>query len=305
MSTIKSSAENLTLNADGANNDIKFQSNGSEVASLDQAGVFTATSFSGGGSTPSIVDGGNATAINIDSSENVGIGHPLSQHQQRLVVKKTAAITSLGGGGGINIVNEQGAGNFANLRFTGSNQNCYLGYRDGANDQDRRFSIGVGADAEHFSFSQAGLKFNGDTAEANGLDDYEAGTWTPTLTCSTSGSYNLDGGANLLAYTKVGRVVHIQGHIGIASESSPNGNLRLSLPFTSFNSTDDTDYSMGNLTIGNHGGNMPSNINLFVPNNIAYGYPWGVNNDGSTFYVNHTHVDTSFQIAVSMTYIAA
>ena len=45
MSTIKSSAENLTLNADGANNDIKFQSNGSEVASIDQAGVMTATSF--------------------------------------------------------------------------------------------------------------------------------------------------------------------------------------------------------------------------------------------------------------------
>ena len=41
MSTVKSSAENLTLNADGANNDIKFQSNGSEVAALDQAGNLT------------------------------------------------------------------------------------------------------------------------------------------------------------------------------------------------------------------------------------------------------------------------
>jgi hypothetical protein len=49
MSTIKSSAENLTLNADGANNDIKFQSNGSEVASIDQAGLLTATSFAGSG----------------------------------------------------------------------------------------------------------------------------------------------------------------------------------------------------------------------------------------------------------------
>ena len=29
MSTIKSSAENLTLNADGANNDVIIQSNGS------------------------------------------------------------------------------------------------------------------------------------------------------------------------------------------------------------------------------------------------------------------------------------
>jgi len=47
MSTIKSSAENLTLNADGANNDIKFQSNGSEVAQIDQGGVISST----GGST--------------------------------------------------------------------------------------------------------------------------------------------------------------------------------------------------------------------------------------------------------------
>ena len=42
MSTIKSSAENLTLNADGANNDIKFQSNGVEKASIDQDGKITA-----------------------------------------------------------------------------------------------------------------------------------------------------------------------------------------------------------------------------------------------------------------------
>lgn len=49
MSTIKSSAEHLTLNADGSGNDIKFQSNGSEVASISDGGVVTATSFSGSG----------------------------------------------------------------------------------------------------------------------------------------------------------------------------------------------------------------------------------------------------------------
>ena len=49
MSTIKSSAEHLTLNADGSGNDIKFQSNGSEVASISDGGVVTATSFAGSG----------------------------------------------------------------------------------------------------------------------------------------------------------------------------------------------------------------------------------------------------------------
>ncbi len=51
MSTIKSSSEDLTLNADGLGKDIKFQSNGVEKASLTDAGVFTATSFAGSGAS--------------------------------------------------------------------------------------------------------------------------------------------------------------------------------------------------------------------------------------------------------------
>jgi len=41
VSTLKSSAEHLTLNADGSGNDIKFQSNATEVAAIDQAGNLT------------------------------------------------------------------------------------------------------------------------------------------------------------------------------------------------------------------------------------------------------------------------
>ena len=51
MSTLKSSAENLTLNADGSGTDIIFQSNGSNVATLDQAGLLTATTFAGSGAS--------------------------------------------------------------------------------------------------------------------------------------------------------------------------------------------------------------------------------------------------------------
>jgi len=41
MSTLKSSAEHLTLNADGSGNDIKFQSNATQVAAIDQSGNLT------------------------------------------------------------------------------------------------------------------------------------------------------------------------------------------------------------------------------------------------------------------------
>ena len=51
MSTIKSSAEDLPLNADGSGNDIILQSNGSNVGTLTAEGVLTATSFAGSGAS--------------------------------------------------------------------------------------------------------------------------------------------------------------------------------------------------------------------------------------------------------------
>jgi hypothetical protein len=56
MSTIKSSTEHLTLNADGVGKDIKFQANGVEKASISSAGVMTATSFAGDGSNLTGID---------------------------------------------------------------------------------------------------------------------------------------------------------------------------------------------------------------------------------------------------------
>lgn len=45
MSTIKSSNEHLTINADGSSKDIKFQANGVEKASISSAGAFTSTTI--------------------------------------------------------------------------------------------------------------------------------------------------------------------------------------------------------------------------------------------------------------------
>ena len=106
MAILKSSSENLTLNADGSGNDIKFQSNGVEKASLTDGGVFTATSFVGSGAnlTGVGVDGisssANATAMTIDSNENIGIGTTPESAQgsnsQGLYVGTHGSITSNG-----------------------------------------------------------------------------------------------------------------------------------------------------------------------------------------------------------------
>ena len=38
-----------------------------------------------------------------------------------------------------------------------------------------------GLNANQFTFDTDGLKFGTDTAAANALDDYEEGTWTPSI----------------------------------------------------------------------------------------------------------------------------
>ena len=78
-----------------------------------------------------------------------------------------------------------------------------------------------------------GITFNGDTSTDNALDDYEEGSFTPTLTCQNSllsASYtNQDG-----KYTKIGRMVYFQVYIRLSSKSGGSGQLRVTgLPFTS------------------------------------------------------------------------
>jgi hypothetical protein len=59
-------------------------------------------------------------------------------------------------------------------------------------------------------------------ANANTLDDYEEGTWTPTLSPVTSGTITVVS-PNLCGYTKIGRVVTVNGLIEASSVSLPVG----------------------------------------------------------------------------------
>lgn len=57
-----------------------------------------------------------------------------------------------------------------------------------------------------------GITFNGDTSTANALDDYEEGTWTPTMEGSSSaGNYTLNFYA--ATYTKIGNIVNLSAVI--------------------------------------------------------------------------------------------
>ena len=90
--------------------------------------------------------------------------------------------------------------------------------------------------------STGGLTFNGDTAAANALDDYEEGEWTPTcpnVTLTNAGGH----------YTKIGNRVWVTFYLQFPTTSNTNAVQVNNLPFTVKNH--DSGQSRAN---GNRGG---------------------------------------------------
>ena len=120
---------------------------------------------------------------------------------------------------------------------------------------------GLATFSNGIAVTTGGIKFpatQSASADANTLDDYEEGYHTPTtITCSTSGTVSVDASYDTLAYTKVGRVVHVQGYVKVSAVSSPVGYFNISLPFTAAALDEWADYSVAavniykNLTSGN------------------------------------------------------
>ena len=80
-----------------------------------------------------------------------------------------------------------------------------------------------------------GITFNGDTAAANALDDYEEGTWTVTDQSGAGMSLTV----YVSTYTKIGNQVFFEIGMLFPSTSS-TADLKLSLPFTAISSSDNT-----------------------------------------------------------------
>jgi hypothetical protein len=75
------------------------------------------------------------------------------------------------------------------------------------------------------------------SANANTLDDYEEGTWTPFIkgaSTAGTGTYSVQAGT----YTKVGRVVYFQGRLTWSAHTG-TGDMQIGgIPFTSLSTTD-------------------------------------------------------------------
>ena len=140
--------------------------------------------------------------------------------------------------------------------------------------------------------------------DGNTLDDYEEGSHEPTVTGSTSGSFTLSSVGNSYAYTKIGQRVFIAGYLTVTSGSG-TGQLRISMPFTAANMTDDQGYSFGSGLIQNNGSTITGQKYAFVSDAANYFDLYHVNDAGSPQGVPCSSLDTSFQIGFDFSFIAS
>jgi hypothetical protein len=119
-------------------------------------------------------------------------------------------------------------------------------------------------------FTGDGLTFNGDTAAANALDDYEEGTWSPILADALTGGNTREGEATSALYIKVGSLVTIQCQITNFSTAGLTGANDLfirNLPFVAASVTG-TMLVPGSVTLGATA--FSGSVNPVIFDNTSY-----------------------------------
>ena len=121
----------------------------------------------------------------------------------------------------------------AGLRFLSTGPAIQPRNADGTANND---AIDIGLSGNRFKdLYLSGGAYLGGTAAANKLDDYEEGTWTPTLYAATTGTNRVTAHTSS-TYTKVGRLVRCKTYLNQIDGTALNGDTGAitlaGLPFT-------------------------------------------------------------------------
>ena len=210
-----------------------------------------------------ITSAADATAITINSSEQVGIGKtPVN----------TLDVNHSGGA----IVKLWRDSNSGYLQFDTDGTNSHIKNGGGP------IKFKTGGDTVRASVTDNGICFGTDTAAANALDDYEEGTWTMTLVGGSTPSGNSPPSCR---YVKVGNMVTCYGMWwGVSISGSATAGMG-GLPFTSKSGTYITGTTGAN-TIVEYGAGMwgYTNSNIYLINNHTMAE--GTNRSGNPRYLS-------------------
>ena len=214
-----------------------------DASSTDPGGSNTQIQFNNSGSF-----GGSANLVYSEDSSDVGLGvgggnpHSYSTSDAIVLIGSTShdntelALASSDTGGSVNQIT------FSDSADTNYQARMYYNHATGDMGIEVEDDIIISTNSsERLRVLEAGgLTFNGDTAAANALDDYEEGSFTPLL-----GAHSSDGTHSytpqLGSYTKIGNKVSIWLKLAVNTLNTSgtiSGNLEIrGLPFASANIT--------------------------------------------------------------------
>jgi len=218
---------------------------------LDVAGVGT---FRGDVNIPDKIIhlGDTNTAIRFPAADTItaetGGTERLRIASDGLITQKTGDLIidqTNNGYGGLRIV-DSSAGEYSVSYILGRNSGLsahIFKYNGRTQNQSPWSNNGTGN--EMGRWTAAGIAFGGDTAAANSLNDYEEGTFNPTM----ANSITLHSGSDTLSYVKVGQLVHVTGVLRINSGNSSSDISITNMPFATVNSAESSGNAIGAVSL--------------------------------------------------------
>ena len=149
----------------------------------------------------------------------------------------------------------------------------------------------------------------GVTTPSELFDDFEEGTWTPTV---TDGSTTISGDSNTGGhYTKVGQLVFVTGHVNVDSSSSTMASFGSSavikiggLPFAT--KADSNFFTRGGGSVGrvdNLNRSSSNAIYIAVEPDVSTLDIYIDDDDNENTQITKSQIDNAFRIFLSVTYV--
>ena len=240
-----------------ANNSMQFTTNTEEAMRIDSSGNLLVGKTSTAVNTQGIQLGNNGRFYaTSDGAESAVFNRKTSDGVIASFRKDNTTVGSIG-----TLTDDLSIGNLdTGLIFQGAGER--ISPFNPATNTYRDAAIDLGYTTRRFKdLYLSGGVYLGGTGSANKLEDYEEGTWTPSVEASSSNptvGYDAQRGT----YTKVGRLVTIHFYMDTNSRSGGSGDLRVGgIPFAISSDNQALGASQGEYK----GITMPSNANnIFI-----------------------------------------
>ena len=272
----------LILNADennNGNNAILFKESDDEKMRIKHDGKIS----TGGETAPDVSAGGlclnqGSESANIFSCKSSDINHGRTSVDETDTWFSIRKVSDNKGGAFIHGYTDQSGGDpgihiagyidsqapsFRAIQLTGARKNTSNTGSSPFTSGNPIVRISNDFDTTVASFTPDGLAFNDDTGAANSLGDYEEGTWTPSVSGTTSNLGSTSGRAFM--YRKIGNVVFFSfdffqenNNMGLSANAVIDG-----LPFDSPNLPNNF---LSNISIGSIGNAATGNVHSTVTN---------------------------------------